>query len=116
MASIAVLGEPERQVLEEGVEAADVGQDHDPGAARLGGLRDVGGEVVPVGRVELGLAGVEGAAGDRRDRRPGVGVVAHGAQVSTGVGERAAGAGFVDCRAPDADSSRRAQSPAAFTH
>ena len=46
---VAALGEAERELLVEAVEPADVGEDHDPGAARAVRRRGEGGEAVAVG-------------------------------------------------------------------
>ena len=73
----AVLGEPQREVPVVGVQAADIGQDHDPGAGRLRGPGEVAREPVAVGGLERDVPGVERAALDRGDRRAGVVVEAH---------------------------------------
>jgi hypothetical protein len=72
------LREPQRELLVERVEAADVGQDDDPDAARLGRSGPKRRQRVAVGRGEDGPLPVEGAAGDRRDRWAAVVVMAHG--------------------------------------
>jgi len=48
----ACLGEAEGQLLEEGVEAADVGEDHDAGAGRFGGPGGEEPEAVAVVRLD----------------------------------------------------------------
>ncbi len=72
-----VLREPERELLVEGVQAADVGQDHRARAGRLRRACPECAEARAVVRVEGDPGRVEGAPGDRRDRRPGIGVEAH---------------------------------------
>ena len=79
----AALGETQRKLLVEAVEAADVRQDHDAGVARLLGQRGEGREAVAVGRSRApGRSCVDGAALDRRDRRHRVELEAHAASLS----------------------------------
>ena len=73
-----VLREPQRELLVVRVQAADVRQDHDSGAARLGGPRSERREPVPVAPRSASPLGIERAARDRRDRRSAVEIEAHG--------------------------------------
>ena len=74
---VPALGEAERELLVEAVEPADVGQDHDPGAARLVGRRREGGEPVAVVRLEHEVVVRDGRAREHRDRRQRITVEAH---------------------------------------
>ena len=73
-----VLREPQRELLVVGVEAADVGQDHDP--APLGSAARAWNALsrLPSAAVRVSSRRVERAAGDRQDRRSRVEVEAHG--------------------------------------
>ena len=74
---VPALGEAQRELLVEAVEPADVGQDHDPGAARLVGRGREGGEPVAVPRLEHEVVVRDRRAREHRDRRQRVGVEAH---------------------------------------
>jgi hypothetical protein len=71
------LGEAERQLLVEPVEAADIREDDDPGAARRLRKREERREPRPVARLELEVAMVDRRARDDRDGRLGVVLEAH---------------------------------------
>ncbi len=73
----AAFGEPERQLLVEAVQPADVGEDHHADAVRLVGRRLEGGEAIPVGGLERQPVVRDGGAADDGNRRPRVGTVAH---------------------------------------
>ena len=75
----AALREPQRELLVVRVEAADVGQDDDrrPGSATSAG-RGTPRTGCRRAAVSSSSGAVEGAAGDRGDRRPAVVVEAHG--------------------------------------
>ena len=77
-----VLGEAERELLVVGMQAADVGEDHDPGAGHLRRAGPERPEPVAVLRLEHQLGRVERAAGDRDDRRTGIEIEAHAASTS----------------------------------
>ena len=100
----ASLGEPQRQLLEERVEAAHVRQDQHPGSRRLGGTRMERREPVAVGGGQGRARAVERAAGDRRDGRVAVEIEAHGSGLgaASGVGRIVVGgeirAGGGPCR------------------
>ena len=64
---VAALGEPQRELLVEAVEAADVRQDHDPDSVRLVGRGLEGRKVVAVGRLEDEVVVRDRRAGDPRD-------------------------------------------------
>ena len=67
-----MLREPQGELLVEGVEAADVGQDHDPGAGRVRRPgRGTPRNRLPSAASSVELGRVERAAGDRRDRAAG---------------------------------------------
>jgi len=72
------FGEPQRQLLVVGMEAADVGEDDDGRPAGLLGPGEEPGEALTVAGPQDDLLAVESAAGDRLDRRPAVEVEAHG--------------------------------------
>ena len=90
---VAGLGEPLGELGVERVQAADVGEDHDPAAASGRRLRERGREVRAVGGRQLEHLGAR-ATGDRgeqkvlgRRRRPGVEVEAHAARQNRGMTE-----------------------------
>ena len=73
----AALGEAQRKLLVEAVQATDVGQDHDAVAGRLfrnGGERR---EARPVSRLEDEIPVRDGGAGYDGDRRLGIELEAH---------------------------------------
>ena len=74
---VAALGEAQRELLVEAVEAADVGQDHDADAGRLVRRRGERGEAVVVRGVQHEVLVGDRGAGDHGDRRRRVKVVAH---------------------------------------
>src|SRR5262249_27542762 len=74
---VPALGEAERELLVEAVEAADVREDHDADAGFLLRRRLERCEAVPVGRLEHEVVVRDGRARDRRDRRHRVEVEAH---------------------------------------
>src|SRR4051794_24553201 len=79
----AVLREPERELLEERMEAADVGQDDDAGSAWRRGAGPECPELVAIRCRERQLVRIERGARNRNDRRSGVEVEAHAAGTST---------------------------------
>ena len=87
----AVLGEPQRELLVVGMQAADVGEDQDPGAGHLGRARPERPEPVAVLRLEHQLGRIERAAGDRDDRGTGIEIEAHAASTSAAKATAAAG-------------------------
>ena len=75
----AGLGESPGQLLVEGVQPADVREDHHPRTSLLVGMGGVRGESVAVlGCEDVLFAERNRASHDRGDRRTGAGVVAHG--------------------------------------
>src|SRR4029077_4892487 len=72
-----VFREPERELLVEAVEAADIGKDEDCCARRLGWASPKGHHAVAVRRHERLDPAIEGAAGDRRGRWQAVVIEAH---------------------------------------
>ena len=86
---VAALGEAERELLVEVVEAAHVRQDHDARRRRPVGHRAKRSETIAVGRLERQVVVRDRRARDRRDRRLGVGLEAHAAE-TTGGGRRRA--------------------------
>ena len=76
---VPALGEPQRELLVEAVETADVGEDDHADPRAVVGEREEPGNLGAVGRLEDEILGAHGgAAGDRRDRRDGVELEAHG--------------------------------------
>ena len=75
------LGEAQRELLVEAVEAADVRQDHDTRACRLVGRRRERGEAVPVGRLEDEVVVRDRRPGDDGDRRQRFELEAHGVKI-----------------------------------
>ena len=75
---VPALGEPQRELFVEVVEAAHVREDHDAGGRRVFGRREERRELVAVGRRQHEVVVRDGRAGDPRDRRLGVEVEAHG--------------------------------------
>ena len=78
------LGEPQRELLVEPVETADVREDHDARRRRLVGERGEGREAVAVRGLELEVLVRDGRARDHRDRRQRVEVEAHGESLTAG--------------------------------
>ena len=71
------LGEAQRQLLVEAVEAAHVREDHDTDLGGLLGSRREGGEAVAVSRLEDEVLVRDGGAADHGDRRNGIELEAH---------------------------------------
>ena len=76
------LRKPQRKLLVEPVEAADVREDDDAAPGRLLGRRREGGKAVAVGRFEDEILVADCAALDRRHGRQRVELEAHGATLS----------------------------------
>ena len=74
---VPALGEAQRELLVEAVEAAHVGQHHDAGAARLLGRSGERREAIAVGRLEHEVLVRDRGAADDGDRRQRVGLEAH---------------------------------------
>src|SRR5262249_19594519 len=87
---VAALGEAERELLVEAVEAADVRQDHDPGRDVSVRNRPERREAVAVAALEDEVVVRDGGARDPRNRRLGVDVEAHGREPTKGGARRAA--------------------------
>ncbi len=75
---VAELGEAERKLLVEAVEAAHVGKDHDADPGRLIRGRMESGKAVAVRRLELEIVVRDRSACDRGHRWHGVELEAHG--------------------------------------
>ena len=74
---ITALGEAQRQLLVEAVEATHVGEHHDADPRRLIGSREEGGEAVPVPGLQHEIVMRDSGPGDREDRRQGIELEAH---------------------------------------
>jgi hypothetical protein len=77
---VAALGEAERQLLVEAVDAADVRQDHDSDAGGVIGRGGEGRQPRPVGGLEHEPVVRHGRSGDHRNRRQRVQLEAHAAR------------------------------------
>jgi len=80
----AALGEAQRELLVEAIEAPDVREDHDPDRSRLVRGREEGGEPVSVGGHEHEVVVRDGGARNRRNRGLGVELEAHGGELTAG--------------------------------
>jgi hypothetical protein len=85
---VAALREPQRELLVEAVEPADVREDDDARMRLAVGRRHERGELVPVGGAQDDVVVRDGRAGDDRDGRRRVGVEAHATSLN-GRGSRA---------------------------
>ena len=80
----AALREAQRQLAVVGVQAAHVGQDHDPGAGGLGGMGDECREPGTVGGVQSHALTVDRRPGQGSDRGSAVKVETHGRDATLG--------------------------------
>ena len=78
------LGEAQRELLVEAVEASDVREDHDTDLGGTVRSRREGGEAVAVSRLEDEVLMRDGGTADHGDRRDGVELEAHGLHEPSG--------------------------------